>query len=367
LEENEDSSIFYSQKALRHAERSRDTALLITSWHNLSLHFSSYGHIDSAMVYARKTIQYSTSKLKGYSKYYFNIGNIYADKCNKDSAIYFLNKCLTSSNTAASAYQVLSELENKSKHYQTAYLYQNKYVVQLDSFINKQGTTEIQHLVYKHQTEMKVKEEQNRYKRVIGYCIFLFITIGFIIILYYQNKVNRKKRKEALYRQSIEHSYEKINAMQQRIDENEKFINVLQFEQNKNAKEINERETLIEQLKEEKFKLQTWLFEQTPIYKRITELSHQNVSQKRERKVLTSEESEKLKKTIFEIHNQSIYLLKTSYPRLTDDDILLICLQKIGFDSQTISLCFGYSDTTAINQRKSRMKGKMSQQENLKS
>lgn len=188
MEENEDSSIFYSQKALRHAERSRDTALLITSWHNLSLHFSSYGHIDSAMVYARKTIQYSTSKLKGYSKYYSHLGEIYADKENKDSAIYYLDKGLSFPNAPISIYRILSDLENKSKHYQIAYFYLNTYVTRLDSFISQKGVTEIQHLIYKHQTEMNVKEEQNRYKRFIGYFIFLFITIGFIIILYYQKQ-----------------------------------------------------------------------------------------------------------------------------------------------------------------------------------
>ncbi len=362
-----DSALFYLEQSLKYAKHSNDVKFLTNCLYNASLQYDHFEETDSAINYAKSAISKIDPTNNDYGNFCYNLGDLYLNSGKLDSAQYYLNKSLRLSGLKYMNYWSLSFLEAERSHFPKAYKYLSKFVEIGDSLNNRKQMTEIQHLVYKHQTEMKVKEEQNRYKRVIGYCIFLFITIGFIIILYYQNKVNRKKRKEALYRQSIEHSYEKINAMQQRIDENEKFINVLQFEQNKNAKEINERETLIEQLKEEKFKLQTWLFEQTPIYKRIIELSHQNVSQKRERKVLTSEESEKLKKAVFEIHNQYISLLKTSYPRLTDDDILLICLQKIGFDSQTISLCFGYSDTIAINQRKSRMKGKMSQQENLKS
>ena len=71
-------------------------------------------------------------------------------------------------------------------------------------------------------------------------------------------------------------------------------------------------------------------------------------------------EHEDLKNIVFEIFADYISSLKKQYPRLTDDDMLLLCLQKMEFSSLTIALCFGYSDTSTINQRKSRLKSKMS-------
>ncbi|RJU38559.1 hypothetical protein DW896_21230, partial [Bacteroides sp. AM41-16] len=48
--------------------------------------------------------------------------------------------------------------------------------------------------------------------------------------------------------------------------------------------------------------------------------------------------------------------IKAQYPKLTDEDLLFLCLDEIGFSSQTISLCFGNIDTHALAQRKYRMK-----------
>jgi hypothetical protein len=75
---------------------------------------------------------------------------------------------------------------------------------------------------------------------------------------------------------------------------------------------------------------------------------------------MSADEHQELMNTVFEIYVDYISSLKNRHPRLTDDDLLLLCLQKMDFPSLTIALCFGYSDTSTINQRKSRLKAKMS-------
>lgn len=57
-----------------------------------------------------------------------------------------------------------------------------------------------------------------------------------------------------------------------------------------------------------------------------------------------------------------IFLLcKHNTPQLTEDDLLVLCLQEAGISPLAISLCFGHTDTVALNQRKSRLKKKMSE------
>lgn len=112
--------------------------------------------------------------------------------------------------------------------------------------------------------------------------------------------------------------------------------------------------------KEECFRLYFKLFEQTDIYKEILLLDNQKAVNKMNRKVMSSVSYEKLKKTVQDIYAGYLFSMKKQYPRLTDEDLLLLCLQKMDFPSLTIALCFGYSDTSTINQRKSRMRMKMS-------
>ena len=50
---------------------------------------------------------------------------------------------------------------------------------------------------------------------------------------------------------------------------------------------------------------------------------------------------------------------KNQYPLLTDEDLLCLCLEKVGFSNQTIALCFGNTDAHVVAQRKYRMKERM--------
>ncbi|HCO66735.1 MAG TPA: hypothetical protein DIT04_03130 [Dysgonomonas sp.] len=76
-------------------------------------------------------------------------------------------------------------------------------------------------------------------------------------------------------------------------------------------------------------------------------------------KVLNTEDQKKLKNVLFDIYAEYINTLKSEYPRLTDSDLLLLCLQETSLDSLSIAICFGYTNTHPINQRKLRIREKM--------
>lgn len=353
----QDSAITYQRKAVKYAMRSKDRSMILTSWHNLSICYRHFENVDSAVVYAYKVLQH-LSYGNGKADAYYNMGDLYVDLEQYDSARHYLEKSLFLSPSRSIPYWSLAVMEAELGNFKSAYHYLDTFVMVQDSLDNSELLTEVQHLVYKHQTELRVKDEQIKSKRIIRWIVFVSIIICFVVALIYQRWINKKNNQQALYRQALQYADEKQNVMQQRIEENESALALLQDRENQNLDEIAQKEQLITQLKKEKLALRTWLFQQTSIYKKVMSLSDQQQVNKKIRKVMAAAELDKLKKTTFEIYADYISPLQAQYSQLTEDDLLVLCLQEAGISPLAISLCFGHTDTVALNQRKSRLKKK---------
>ena len=356
----QDSAITYQRKAVKYAMRSKDRSMILTSWHNLSICYRHFENVDSAVVYAHKVLQH-LSYGNGKADAYYNMGDLYVDLEQYDSARHYLEKSLFLSPSRSIHYWSLAVMEAELGNFKSAYHYLDTFVMVQDSLDNSEQLTEVQHLVYKHQTELRVKDEQIKSKRIIRWIVFVSVIICFVVALIYQRWINKKNNQQALYRQALQYADEKQNVMQQRIEENESALALLQDRENQNLDEIAQKEQLITQLKKEKLALRTWLFQQTSIYKKEMSMSDQHQVYKKIRKVMAAAELDKLKKTTFEIYADYISPLQAQYSQLTEDDLLVLCLQEAGISPLAISLCFGHTDTVALNQRKSRLKKKMSE------
>ena len=80
-----------------------------------------------------------------------------------------------------------------------------------DSLDDSELLFRVQHLVYKHQTELRVKDEQIKSKRIIRWIVFVSIIICFVVALIYQRWINKKNNQQALYRQALQYADEKQN------------------------------------------------------------------------------------------------------------------------------------------------------------
>lgn len=361
MRDMQDSAITYQRKSVEYAMRSKDTSMILTSWHNLSLYYGRFENIDSAVVYAYKVLQNISDENKIFSGYFYNIGDLYIGLGQYDSARHYLEKSLLFSPSLSMSYWSLAVMEAKLGNFKSAYHYLDTFVMVQDSLDASERLSEVQHIVYKNQTALEVKDEQIKSRKVIGRIVFSAIIICFVVALIYQRWINKKNNQQALYRQALQYADEKQNVMQQRIEENESAFALLQDRENQNLDEIAQKEQLITQLKKEKLALRTWLFQQTSIYKKVMSLSDQQQVNKKIRKVMAAAELDKLKKTTFEIYADYISPLQAQYSQLTEDDLLVLCLQEAGISPLAISLCFGHTDTVALNQRKSRLKKKMSE------
>ncbi len=356
----QDSAITYQRKAVKYAMRSKDRSMILTSWHNLSICYRHFENVDSAVVYAHKVLQH-LSYGNGKADAYYNMGDLYVDLEQYDSARHYLEKSLFLSPSRSIPYWSLAVMEAELGNFKSAYHYLDTFVMVQDSLDNSELLTEVQHLVYKHQTELRVKDEQIKSKRIIRWIVFVSVIICFVVALIYQRWINKKNNQQALYRQALQYADEKQNVMQQRIEENESALALLQDRENQNLDEIAQKEQLITQLKKEKLALRTWLFQQNKKKKKVMSLSDQQQVNKKIRKVMAAAELDKLKKTTFEIYADYISPLQAQYSQLTEDDLLVLCLQEAGISPLAISLCFGHTDTVALNQSKSRLKKKMSE------
>ena len=85
------------------------------------------------------------------------------------------------------------------------------------------------------------------------------------------------------------------------------------------------------------------------------------MTSKKELTVLTNHEQKVLKEVVMELYADYISDTQTQYPLLTDEDLLYLCLEKVGFSYQTIALCFGNTNTHVVAQRKYRIKERMNE------
>lgn len=373
MTDNKDSTITTQHKALEYAIASKDSSMIAISKLNLSVYYDEFEELDSALYHAYSALQWFPSgKVPG--NLYGHLGTLLFEKGdNPDSAIYYLNKNIentTDITGKAAALLSLYDIEKEQGNYKAASAYLEEHVEILDSMYSTEQYSELQQLINKYNIKIHIREEQIKEQHRLQLIITLFIFCCLLIILFYQYHINKRKRIQLIYQQNLKQTQYKLSSMQTIIEDNQSIISLLQEEQ-RNLKqdqankidEIQERESTIERLRQEKHELRNWLFTQSDIYKRIIALSKQKVSDKKAMKVLTNAELKKLQKIIFEIYADYISYLQKKYPKLTEEDILYLCLNGAKLQPLTIALCFGYNNTHPINQRKLRIKERMKDEE----
>lgn len=360
-----DSSLIAGKQALDCAIAAKDSFMIASNLLAMSLAFNEH---DSASYYARLALHWAPEE-HSKTEYYYNLGTLFAeDNKAQDSALFYLEK-VKDDCTFGDRFlclQDLADLEAAKGNYRIANTYLQQYIAYADSLIFSEQSTEIERLIYKHGIQMKVQEEQMKSQRLRERMVagFLLCLVGIVVLFHY--RLSKRKRKQRMYEAHLIHTKEKINALQTTIEDNTVIIELLRKEHRqleeevqKGELEVREREAVIAGLKKEQEVLQNWLFSQTAIYKKVQALRKQWVGGNKEQKVLDAAGRQKLKETVLDLYSSQVKEWRAHYPRLSEDDLLLLCLQFASFDSQSIAICFGYGDTHTINQRKTRIRERM--------
>lgn len=369
LEQN-DSTLLFAHKAWQYALASQDSATIVLVASSFSEDYTSWAQPDSVLYYGHKGIDWCPQD-ESPTTFFHTMGKALYEKGENDSALYYISKALSDSIDVflkADLLYTQFQIEQSKGNYQTAINLLEQYTHITDSLFFTDKSNEIQRLIHKYDTQTKIREQQLKERDRLTIVIVGFVCSFLLLLLYSQYRVNKRKRLQLLNEQRLNHAQEKLAILQNSIEKSQRIVTLLRNnlteEKEKNLQEIRERETMIEKLRKEKIALQSWQFSQSPIYNKVEKLARQEVSNKRELKVLTDAEQKKLKSVVQEVYADCIAEWKSKYPRLSEEDLLYLCLEEAGLKQTAIALCFGNVDTHALAQRRYRMKERMKPKEN---
>lgn len=326
-----DSALHYQHLAFDLAQKSNEDNLASMYANRIGYIFLSLERYDSALVYLNKS---------GHPVYLDDrIGEAYYYLGQPDSAVIYLKHYVESpiESKNTEAYRLLYLIEKNRGNLPQAYNHLEQAMLLADSTIaTLDRGAEIDSLIMSHHTQLATQAQQAQSREERNWLLMAFITVILLACLCYQYILRKKDRK--------------MKEMMERLLEQDRIIV-------DSRQQIAEKQESIEGLHQEKQYLQNWLFTQTPIYHKIVELGKQDFSKPKECKVLSFKEQKDLKDSLFSLCSSFVSELRTDFPRLEEDDILLLCLEKYtNFDANTIALCFGTTSKHTVSQRRYRMK-----------
>lgn len=171
--------------------------------------------------------------------------------------------------------------------------------------------------------------------------------------------LRKRKIAQLIYEKETIRLNDKLIILQSDIAKTEAEIETLRQIHSDDQDKIREKEKLVSKMIDEKAEIRNFIFSNTPIYHLIQKLSKQDREDKKNIRVLNLKEQETLRKTVSEIYSEHISYLRTTYNKMSEDDILYSCLQLCKFDDYTIAYCFGNTNKQIVVQRRFRLKEKM--------
>lgn len=354
--DHESVAKLYLDRALEMALKQNDSQFVSDIYSKLSVNSEN---VDSAFMYIRLAQAYQTDKVDSISLF-LSLGELFLEKNQLDSADCYLKKLLGSSDFKKQVlgYRLLSDIEKEKGNYQRAYNYSMFYQDNVDSIFSLSKMSEIERLAYKYEAENAIFKAKVKTESTILFIVSISIILLLLLLLIIQRIHRRKKIAKLVFEQTISHLNKQIELQQSNIEHSKKELLLLQQAQQQNDEEIAQKEQDIRKMIDEKAQLRNWFFMQTPIYKRIDELAQQGNAGK-EAHILLQSEQQLLKETAFQIYDEYVQYLQTTYPKLTEDDCLYCCLQLCRLDDQTIAYCFGNTGKQIVAQRRLRLKKKM--------
>lgn len=329
-----DSALYYQRLAYHLAQRAGDENLSTMYAHRIGDVFLYMEHYDSALIFLN---------YPGHPAYLDGrIGQAFHYNGQEDSAYHYLKKYVESDLDVKEIepFKLLYEVEKERGELANAYRHLEASMLLADSLVSAHDNSgDITSLMVAHREEMATHIQQAKAKEER-----IMLTSGFIVLalLAYSVYLQRLRRKDLKLKDTINKLLEKDRII---------------FD---NQQQIEEYDRSIAGLNKEKQLLQNWMLEQTPIFKKVKQLSLQDFTKPYECKVLSYKEQKELKTTLFGLCASYVGEMRSNYPRLEDDDILLLCLKKYtDFDANTVALCFGTTSKHTINQRRYRMKERL--------
>lgn len=356
---NIDSAFICQQSAL-HLSLSTDSFLLHTIYGNFGDLCARTGRNEIAITCLKRAYDACRGR-EDSLQCLWNLGEFYYNTQQLDSALYYLNQSKEASNVHIRylSFFDLYAIAKQQGDIEAALKYLEISTQLEDSIYSTNVATELERKTYRWNADAQVRREHFKAKRRMYVIVSIAVILLLLTIIIYQQILKNKKIQQSNYKYLLHKLKQNLADMQRDIAGRENTIAELRQKQEIRAGEIEEKEREIASMKLEKEKLRNWLFRQSALYAKIEKLSAQQRHNKERIAVLTNADQRQLRVIVSQIYADYIEQLRTQYPKLNEDDILLLCLQLADLSPFAIALCFGNNDAQIVAQRKYRMKSKM--------
>jgi len=352
MKNNMDSALFYFNDALSKVINFNDSTEITNILLNMGATFLTLGKNDEAIIKLIEAEKYSKDSIQ-QAKINLNLANVYVSENKLDSAAIYIARSMelaqkTEDKTLqAGIWYFLSQIDEKRGNYKVSLEDYKKYADLLSSIYEEEQKVNYLDIQKKYDFELLKNANEKLVIERLWIVIFSILVISVICFIFYRN---RSKNREALLI-----AEQQICQLKEMVNKKSKTVN--RFSANSNE-EINN-------------KLRNTLFQQLDIFKKIPlmEAHLQKEDKKDGEKIL-----EKINLILYNSTNtfdwkifyQSVnalysnYLnqLKKLFPKLSEEDILICCLSKSGFNNKEISLLKG-SNQNIVQKKKSAIRKKI--------
>lgn len=348
LKQLPDSAFFYYDEGLLIAKQHNDSANELHILQNMGVVFLKLDNIRQAKESLKKALSLSSGKTQK-AKVYLNLADIFHREGSRDSALFYLNYSLKlASNNApllANVYLLFSKIEETAGNYRQAMSYNEQYTKYLAKVLDEKEDFSILDIQKKYNFEL-LKNANNRLlieRQWIFICFFLLGATAFGILYH-----SRTKNREAML------------IAERQIFQLKEMVNK---RVGSNVKNNELHKTLIKQLDIVK---KISLIES---YLKSDEKNNGKEVLKKVNEVIYGQEDYNW--SVFNEMANALYdnyldCLSNLFPDLSEMELLICCLSKIGLNNMEISLLIKTTQN-AVQKRKSviRQKIDMKEQENF--
>lgn len=188
---------------------------------DLGILYKQRGENELSLQYIRHSLEVSGYGIRYIHTRYLNIGELYLRMGQKDSALYYLERCLADANTRTAACASLSKLYSRIGAWKTACTYQNCYIAYIDSVYQNHKAAELamQSEHYDKEKAIAIMQQQNLKSRFVLFLIVGIIIMILLVILLIVSKKSKSKAVDLLKASQIIASFKRdyVDAQEQKI------------------------------------------------------------------------------------------------------------------------------------------------------
>ena len=353
LQEDTAKTISYYNQALHILKKTNDSIWKSTILCDMARLSHSQGNYERAFKYINRALKNALST-DDLSALYFWKGTILFELDKYDSALYYLTQASISKDidTQIASFQSLYELKKEQHLFNEAIIYNDKALILYDSIQNSQHQEEINEILKEHAlTIYRQEQKQIRIKQIATLCFCTLLVIAAIIITFmYIN--NCEKRRHIELQQRL------MKLVSDRNDLREK-LKSLSLTNKKTNKKNEELQANLFELWKQTIQICTRLFKTTDSFKKITSIEKSKYIPD---KIIKTENIKHIRTEIKNTFAEAMLNFQELCPNLTQDDILFCILCHLKLSKLTIEMCMEGASSSALNQRKYRIKKQLMKQ-----